>query len=176
MQSVCQSLFSDGQSGVRVFVLRTNRIELISKPRLVTSGQQSSARRAAERRGYVSVCKSHTVSRQRIDVRRRNLRISLAAQFAVAEIIGQQHDNVWLLIRSAGRSAATDHSRDDRHAGQKELSVCAHKCSRQEGGNGQHSPSQRASAITTWPAMQSAGGGTNRGRLYVTSPSPCGCI
>src|SRR5690606_28321966 len=63
----------------------------------IASGQQTCARRRARRGGDVEVCKSNTLSRQPVEVRRLYLRIAIGADVTIPEIIGNDDHNIGTL-------------------------------------------------------------------------------
>src|SRR5438552_18049292 len=64
------------------------------EPLLITPGQQTRPRRAAIWPADIATGETNSVLRQRIDVRGGNLWIALHAQLAVAEIVGDDDENV----------------------------------------------------------------------------------
>ena len=75
--------FPDGQSGLRILVLGSDRIEFIAETSLVAACHETGPRRATEGCRYVTLGESNAVFRQRIDIRSRDLRVSLASEFAI---------------------------------------------------------------------------------------------
>jgi len=75
---------------------------------LVAAGHQPRAGRAAVRPGDVAVTEAHAVLGERIDVRRRDVLAALEADVGVAQVVGQQDDDVGLLRLAlrAGRLSA----------------------------------------------------------------------
>ncbi len=69
-------------------------VEFETKSLLVLPGQQSGTRRAARCRRYISIGELHTAGHQRVDMRRRYLSRTEAADVRVAEIITEDHDEV----------------------------------------------------------------------------------
>ena len=79
-----------------------DRVHLVAEARLIAARHESSARRRAERRRDVAVREADSVARDGVDMRRRDLRIPLAAEFAVAEVVGDQQDDIRLAARLGG--------------------------------------------------------------------------
>ena len=75
---------------------------------LVAAGHQAGARGAAIRPADVAAGEAHAVPGQRIDVRRGNLRVALAAQLAVAEVVGDDDEDVRALCLGRGRRRRQD--------------------------------------------------------------------
>ena len=82
--------------GDRQAKLRSAAVPLVAKPRLVAASHQAGSRGAAVRARDVSLRESNARRGDGVDVRRRDLRIALAAEFAVALIVGEEDDEVWL--------------------------------------------------------------------------------
>ena len=70
-------------------------VELVTEALLVTAGQKAGARRAAIGTADVTARKAHAVPRNAVEVRRGDFRgKALAAQFTVAEIVGDDDEDV----------------------------------------------------------------------------------
>ena len=65
---------------------------------LIAASHQARAGRAAIRPADVAAGEAHAAFGQRINLRRVNLRVALAAQFAVAEIVGKDDEDVGLAL------------------------------------------------------------------------------
>lgn len=77
----------------------------------IAPGHQSVTRWMTERAGCMGVGESHALTRQAVDVRRRDFRIRVEASgVAVAHVINQDDRDAWLLLRTLGstRPAAED--------------------------------------------------------------------
>jgi hypothetical protein len=74
------------------------RIPFVAESRLVTPGHQPGSRRAAVGRRHVALREPHAARCQRVDVRRRDLRISLATQFAVAHVVDEDQQDVGAVV------------------------------------------------------------------------------
>src|SRR5688500_16074958 len=74
-------------------------IELMAEARLIAAGHQSSASRAAIRPGNVTLRETDAVLRNRIDVRRWDLLVTLEPKLPVTHIVTKNDDN----IRAGGR-------------------------------------------------------------------------
>ena len=72
-----QSAFTTRQSGQGILVVIADRVELVSKTRLVAAGHHARPRGAAERGRHVPLRKAHAILGNRINVRRGNLQIAL---------------------------------------------------------------------------------------------------
>ena len=99
-QPIGDRLLRDGQTNTGRGVLRSDGIELKSEPRLVTPRQQRRARGRAERRRHVTIRKAHPTGCERIQVRRRNVFAAIATEFTVAEIVGDDVNDVGSSRRS----------------------------------------------------------------------------
>jgi hypothetical protein len=77
------------------------RVELMSKPLLITPGEQASAGRATDGARDVPTGEPHTRGGQIVEMRSGNFLSPLKAKVAIAEVIGDDHHNVrlvrWLL-------------------------------------------------------------------------------
>lgn len=67
-----------------------DRICLVSEAHLMPPGDQPGAARRAIRRGDVALRETDAIARERVDVRRRNLRPAVAGEIAVAEVVGDE--------------------------------------------------------------------------------------
>jgi hypothetical protein len=76
--------FSEGQPKVRVCGTLRSRIELVTEPLLVPTGQESRARWAAQRARDVTIGESNAILRNRVNVWRPNVGTSLDAQTGIA--------------------------------------------------------------------------------------------
>ena len=94
LQPVGDRRFFSGQPG-RVGAA----VELVAEARLIAAGHQAGPRRAAVGRRDVALREAHAVLGDRVDVRRRDVLAPLATQFAPAEIVGVQNDEVRLVGR-----------------------------------------------------------------------------
>src|SRR5439155_3481405 len=70
------------------------RIELMAEACLVTPGEKAGARRAAIRRRDVAVVATHAAGRERVEVRRRHVLAAVNAGVAIAEIVGDDDEDV----------------------------------------------------------------------------------
>ena len=77
-----------------IIVLGANRIELISKSRLVSSRHQPCTRGAAIRCRNITARESDSTLRDRIDMGRRYLRIPLASKLSIPKVVGDQQDDI----------------------------------------------------------------------------------
>ena len=101
--------FLERQAERRVRGSRRPGVELVPESRLVASGHEAGPRRAAVRPADVAAGEPHAAGGDAVDVRRGNLwREALAAQFAVAEIVGQDDEDV----RLRGRRGESDVAKD----------------------------------------------------------------
>ena len=92
-------VFSHCGLGTRKPVLRTalnvwHHVEIISEAMLIASSHQSRSRWATDRRGDVAGGETNSVRGDRIDVRSGDFVVPLATKFSVAEVIGEEHDDV----------------------------------------------------------------------------------
>ena len=65
----------------------------------VKAGHEHAARRGADGRAGIGIGESHAVGGQAIEIRRFDLLLAVAAEVAVAEVIGQDEDDIGLLAR-----------------------------------------------------------------------------
>ena len=79
-------------------VLRADRVKFETETGLVATGEQRGAGRRAKWRGDVAVGKAHAGGGERVDVGRGDAFAPVATEFAVAEIVGDDEDDV----RAAG--------------------------------------------------------------------------
>src|SRR5262249_38326780 len=77
-------------------VRRTVRVEFMAKSLLVASRHQSCARGTAVRRRNIRLRETRAVAGQRVDMRSRNIRTPVNAEIAIAQIVGQNDDDVRL--------------------------------------------------------------------------------
>ena len=96
-QFVSDRFLTDRQSRIGVFVLGSNRIELVTKPSLIPPRQNTRSRCTAKRGRHVALSKTNSAGRNRIDVRRRDLIVPLATKFAIAQIVRHNNDDIRLL-------------------------------------------------------------------------------
>ena len=123
MQMIRDRLLRRWQSCFGVFIFCTDRVELVPEACLIATGQQTSSRRTAERSRHVAIRESNASGSDRVDVRCWNLVISLAAEFAITEIVSKQKDNVRRAQSSSGVGIVLrpkGYSRDGEDAGQHE--------------------------------------------------------
>ena len=99
-QPIGDRLLRDGQTNTGRGVLRSDGVKLKTEARLVTPRQQRRARGRAERRRHVTIRKAHPTGCQRIQVRRRNVAPAVAAEFTVAEIVGDDVNDIGSSRRS----------------------------------------------------------------------------
>ena len=70
------------------------RIEFMAEARLVTSREKAGARGTAIRRGDVTAGATHAAGRERVDVGRRHVLAAVNADVAIAEIVGDDDEDV----------------------------------------------------------------------------------
>lgn len=99
---VGHGFFADGEADAGRGVFRADGIKLETETRLVAPGEKAGARGGAERRGDVAVGETHAAGGERVEVRGGNFFAAVATEFAVAEIVGDDENDVraW---RGAGR-------------------------------------------------------------------------
>ena len=73
---------------------------------VVASGEQRGARRGADRRAAVVLGAAHALGGEPIDVGRGQDGVAVAAQVAVAQVVGQEDDDVGTRARRCGSHAA----------------------------------------------------------------------
>ena len=98
-QTIGYCLLCDWQANARRSVLRANRIELKTEPRLVATGHQRRTRGRAKRRGDIAVSESCPTCRECIHVRCWNRFSTIATEFAVTEVVNDDKDYVRTLLR-----------------------------------------------------------------------------
>src|SRR5262245_43652411 len=79
------------------------------EPRLITPRVQASPRRTAIRTRDIRLRAAYAVFCNRIDIRRGNVLAPLDTKIGIAEIIGQNHDDIWL---ARLRGKRLDHRRE----------------------------------------------------------------
>ena len=115
VQSVREGRFADWKPVFRVLVPGPDRIELVSETGRNAPGEQSGPRGTAVGTGDIAGRESHAARGDRIDVRRRDLGVSLAAEFAVSQIIGKDDDDVRFSERAGAVLAGGGrHSREEQ--------------------------------------------------------------
>ena len=87
-----------------VFPFPPSAVELVPEAGGVAAGQQPGPARAAVRRGDVPAGEPHAVLGDRVDVRRRDLFVPLEAEFAVADVVGEEYDHVRLRFAVGGEA------------------------------------------------------------------------
>src|SRR5437868_5877768 len=97
-EAVANRMFFQGKAERFGSVLRGTRIELMTKALLITAGHKGGAGGAAIRTANVAAGKTNTRCGQRIYVRGWDLRIALAAQFTIAEVISHDDENIRLAL------------------------------------------------------------------------------
>ena len=96
MQGLRDRNFFRGQSKNSLFVTCPGGIELIPKTRWNPPGQQPRPRGTAVWCSHVASGKARSVVGDGIDMGGRDFRISLATQFAVAQVVCKENDHVGL--------------------------------------------------------------------------------
>src|SRR5262245_13144920 len=93
----------------------TFRLELVAESLLISARHQTGTRRTAVRTGHVGIGKSHARSRDLIDVGRWDVPAAVGANVGVAEIVGDNQQDIWtcLALRFTGQ-AKCDEERDER--------------------------------------------------------------
>src|SRR5579871_3783015 len=82
-------------------ILHWARIEFMTKPLLIASGQQTGPSRTANRTGDVTRRESDAVIRDRVDLWRGNLLPAITAELSISQIVRHNNDNVGPFSRSA---------------------------------------------------------------------------
>jgi len=101
------------EAGAGVFIARADGVELVAEAGRNPARQETGTGGAAVRGCDVGLREAHTRRGYRVDVRRRYLRVALAAEFAVAEVIGKKNDDVRLCGRGEPGSRGRQQQRDD---------------------------------------------------------------
>ena len=89
--------------------------DMVTDSTRVTSGQQASARRAADWSGGVVVGKSRSLLCHRIDPRRLDLGSAITTQIVVTLVIDEDEDDVWRMLGSGhqqGSATPRQHARE----------------------------------------------------------------
>jgi len=73
---------------------RRTGVELVAKTLLVAPRRQPGTRRTAHRTRNVSVRETHTPPRDRINIRRRNVLATVAADVGITHIVADDNDNI----------------------------------------------------------------------------------
>ena len=98
-----RNLFDGQAQPLAVAAGRPAGVEFVAEALLVAAGEQPGPRGAADRRRHVAVGEPHSIGGDRIDVRRLQAPATVAADVAVAQIVGQDDDAV--RARRAARTA-----------------------------------------------------------------------
>ena len=114
--------FSDREADFGIEVGFADSVHLVPETRLVAAGHEARARGAAEWRGGIALREADATGGERVRVRRSDLVVSLEAEFAVAEVVGKQDDDVRLAARlgrgcrdeRSDKVAAVEHGRQKR--------------------------------------------------------------
>jgi len=94
LEAIGQGRFLQGKAKHGRSRGRRSGVKLVSEALLIPPRQQTRPSRAAIRPAHIAASETDAILRQRIDMRRGDLRIALHAQLAVAEIIGDDEENV----------------------------------------------------------------------------------
>src|SRR5687767_11047187 len=86
---------SDGFLGEGQAELGAAAIEFVAEAGLIPTGEQAGARRAAIRAGYIALGEPNAVFGERVDVWRRDFLVALKAEFAVADVVAEDDEDVW---------------------------------------------------------------------------------
>src|SRR5207245_2708757 len=70
------------------------RVELVAEPLLVSAGEEPGPRRRADRAGDVTALAANAGIREGVEVRRGHLRAAVEADVAIAEVVGEEDDDV----------------------------------------------------------------------------------
>ena len=82
---------------------------------LIATGDQSSERQAAKQVSYVPARAAYTVNRQGVDVWCRIIRAPIERYIPVAQIVGQNDDDVWMIWRRhLGRGLGNNTGSDEQ--------------------------------------------------------------
>ena len=84
----------EGQGGIRIRFAGGAGVQLMAEALLVTTGHQPGAGGAANRTGDVAACEADAVAGERVDVRRCEFAFALGADAGVAEVVGDDEDDV----------------------------------------------------------------------------------
>ncbi len=79
-------------------------IELVSEPLLIPARHEAGPRRAADGAGDIAARKADAVVRDRVDMRRGDVLPPLAAEFAVSQIVGDDHQDIRPRAIGGGRA------------------------------------------------------------------------
>src|SRR5688572_28772586 len=88
-------------------------VELVAEAGLITAGHQARARGAAIRAGDVALRESNAGLGQRINVRRGDFLVTLESILAIADIVGEEHNDI-------GFARFSSLGRPDRGAGEND--------------------------------------------------------
>jgi hypothetical protein len=88
-----QQRLGDGQSDLGVFG-QIGGVGLVAEALLVAAGEKPGAGGAAVGVGHVAVREADAVFGERVDVRRRDVGAAVEADVRVAEVVGDDHDDV----------------------------------------------------------------------------------
>ena len=102
-QAVGDGGFRQRQAAAVRQTVGRREIEFVTESLLVAAGQQSRADRTANWRGDITAGETDAVLGDRIDARCRNLRIALTCQLAVAQIVGEDDEDVGSGVAGRGR-------------------------------------------------------------------------
>ncbi|OPZ04305.1 MAG: hypothetical protein BWZ10_03187 [candidate division BRC1 bacterium ADurb.BinA364] len=102
-------------------------IVLEAKAMLIAPRHQAGARRRADRMGGVAVGEAHAIGGQRVDVWRGDVLATLAAQVGVAQIVGENDDDVGLgrpgCFGGSGQTCQAQPGRRSRPGGLQEIAA-----------------------------------------------------
>jgi len=94
VQYLSHRFLIDGQSITRIIIFGPDRIVFITKPGLIFSCHDPSPGRTAVWSANIPRCKPDSIFRNGVDIRRRNLWISLTPQLSVTQIIGYDQQDI----------------------------------------------------------------------------------
>jgi hypothetical protein len=82
----------------------------------VQAGHEHAARRRAHGAARVELREAHALGGELVEVRRLNQLLPVAAEFPIAEIVGEDEDDVWFGRLRAGRG---DQREDEKKRGEE---------------------------------------------------------
>ena len=89
VKAFSQGFFTQRESGSGIFVACPDVIGLVPEASGNTAGKQAGSRWAAVRCRDIGLSASNTIGSDRIDMRRWNLQVALAAQLPITQVVSQ---------------------------------------------------------------------------------------
>ena len=106
-QAIGDSLLAQRQADAGHNIFRADGIELKSEPCLVAPRYQRRSRSCTKRRGDIPAREACSTRRHRIDLRRWNLLPAVTTEFAIAEVVDDDVNDVRFRRRISGMECNT---------------------------------------------------------------------